>query len=155
MADQTEIGNGRRVAMAEPAGVAAAGELRLQGLEPLVDPVAQPLQAPGLVETELALEEIAHPRHDERMRVASDDHGKRANPCPAPRVGREQARLRMRFVEIFDDGQRLMKRRPAAVAESGTEHLRLGLALASPALASFKDIDLAPIGLDALEVEII
>src|SRR5260370_29632834 len=59
----------------------------------------------------------------------------------------------MRFVEIFDDGQRLMKRRPVAVDESGKEHLRIDLAIGLPALDAFQEIDLDYLGLDALEVE--
>src|ERR1700694_4717215 len=61
MAHHTEIGNGRRIAMAEPAGFMAAGEMRLQGVEPLVDPMAQPCQALGFVETELVFGDIRHP----------------------------------------------------------------------------------------------
>ena len=144
-------------AFAAPAVVSflwATQEDGLERFERLADPVVDPLEPRGLVELELVLEILAHPRHQEGMGIAGDDLGKRAHPRPRPRILRQQRRLRMRLVEVFHDRQRLEQHRAVAVDQRGDQHLRVHLAerlLALPALDQVDIDDL--VGHDALEVE--
>src|SRR5712664_4809238 len=70
---KTDVGDGRRIAMGETAGLAFPGQVRFHRFERLERPVRKPLVARGLVLTHLLLEIAADPRHDERVSVAHDD----------------------------------------------------------------------------------
>src|SRR6266446_4292318 len=61
---KTDVGDGRRIAVGEAAGLAFSGQVRFHGFERLERPVRKPLVARGFVLTHLLLEIAADPRYD-------------------------------------------------------------------------------------------
>src|SRR5690242_6214668 len=72
---ETDIREGRCVAMAEAAGLLFLREVRFQRLERFSRPVREPPVARRLVPVHFLLEISADPRDDQRMPVAHDDLG--------------------------------------------------------------------------------
>src|SRR5438477_1075569 len=107
LAREADIRKRRRVAMAEPAGLAFVREVRLQRFERFSRPVLQPAVARGLVEAHLALEIGADARHDERVAFAGDDQSEPANTGAAARVARQERWLRVCLFEVFENSHRL------------------------------------------------
>ena len=114
-------------AVRERAGLLVAREVPFHRGEPLADPVLDPFLARRLVELEFMLHEIAHARHHQRVGVRRIDQRKRAHAGAAARVLRQQRRLRMGFVEIFHDGDRLEQDRAVTVDQRRQQHLRIDL----------------------------
>src|SRR6266404_8068428 len=104
LAREADVGDRHLVAMAETPGLLAL-KMGFERGERLDVPMAAPCHPGGLVELELMLEIFAHPWHDQRMRIAGDDLGEAANAGAAARIVRQQRRLRVGLVEIFDDRQ--------------------------------------------------
>src|SRR5258708_12928451 len=100
---ETNVGDGDLIALAIAAGLRRAGQVRLERGQRRLVPVMSPFQDAGLVDLVFMGEVLAHPRHDQRMRVAGDELGKAAHPRPRLRLLRQQRRLRMRLLGIFFD----------------------------------------------------
>jgi hypothetical protein len=69
LAHQAEVRHRDAVAMRELSGLLVAREMPFERGKALVHPVLDPFHPRRLIELELMLEEIAHARHDQRMRV--------------------------------------------------------------------------------------
>src|SRR5207248_3735332 len=108
---EADIGHRRRVAVAEPAGLALLRKMRFERFEPEQRPMVQPVVARSFVQMHVAFQKIADAWHDERMRVAGDDERESAHSRAATRVAWQQWRLRMRLLQILEDGERLEERR--------------------------------------------
>src|SRR5689334_6480624 len=67
LAREADIGDGRRIAMAEAAGLLFARDMRFDAFERLQRPVREPLVARGLVELQFLLHVGADARYHERM----------------------------------------------------------------------------------------
>ena len=76
------------------------------------------------------------------MGVAGDDLGDAADAGAAARVARQQRRLGMGFVEIFDDGERFEQGRPVAVTSAGSAIIGLTARIAGLALRALYQIDI-------------
>ena len=63
------------------------------------------------------------------MDVAGNQLGQRPHPRPADWIGRQQRRLRMHFVEIFDDRQRLREHLAGVEGQRRHAHLRIDRAV--------------------------
>jgi hypothetical protein len=100
---KTDIGDGHAVADAEAAGARIVRQHLLDGAAAAVQPVAHPFCTRGLVDPQLLLQIFAHARHDERMRIHRDRLRDRARMCAGTQLGRQQRRLRIFFVEVFED----------------------------------------------------
>jgi hypothetical protein len=74
---------------------------------------------------------VPNARHDQRVRVGDVDQCQPAHPGSRYWVGRQQRRLRICLVEIFEDGQGLEKV-DVAVDQSWYHHLRYSAAKWSP-----------------------
>src|SRR5262249_20340747 len=154
LAGQADVGNRDRIPLAVAAGLLAAGKVGLQRGQRRADPVLDELEPRRLVDLELVLEIFAHPRPQQRMRVAGDDLRETTHACPRARLLRQERRLRMGLVEILDDGERLEQHRPVTVDQRRQHHLRIDLAVALLALLALHEVDVNHLVRDdALEVE--
>src|SRR5712664_4357880 len=97
---QTDVGESRRIAVAEAARFLFLGEMRLQGLQCLQRPVSEPHVTRRLVLMHFALEVAADTRNDQRMPVAHDNLRETANSGPAAGIFRQQRGPRMGFLQI-------------------------------------------------------
>src|SRR5258706_2854694 len=100
---QTDVGDSRRIAVAEAACFLFPGEVRFQRLQGLRRPVREPLVARRLVLMHFALEVSADARNDQRMPVAHADLREAPNSAPAPGRRCAQRRPGMGFLEVFQD----------------------------------------------------
>ena len=154
VAREADVGERDRVAVAIAPGLLLAREMRLERPQRLPAPVLAPLGAGRLVELVLMLEKFAHPRHHQRMGVAGDDLREAAHARPAARIGRQQRRLRMHLVEIFDDRERLVEHRAVILDQRRDRHHRIDLAEAVLALLPLDQVDVDHlVRREALEVE--
>src|SRR5258706_3339460 len=96
---QTDVGDSRRIAVAEAACFLFPGEVRFQRLQGLRRPVREPLVARRLVLMHFALEVSADARNDQPMAVAHDDLREAANPGPAAGNLRQQRPPWMGFLQ--------------------------------------------------------
>src|SRR5207249_7262420 len=102
---KAEVGHRRRIAVAEPARLALLREMRFKCFDGLQCPMLQPPVARSFVFMHLALEVGADTRHDQRMPIARDDHREAANARPPASILWKQRRFRVRFLQVFDDGE--------------------------------------------------
>src|SRR5262249_48207183 len=153
LARETDVGDADRLAVTEAAGLRAL-EMRLERRERLGDPVPAPCHAGRLVELELVLEVFAHARDQQRMRIAGDDLGEAAHARPVAGLRRQQPRMRMDLVEIFDDGEGLEQDRTVAVDQRRQRHHGIDGVIPGFALLALHQVDVDHLlGRDALEVE--
>src|SRR5262249_23294990 len=97
---------------------------------------------------------FAHPRHDQRMGIACDNLRKPANARAPACITRQQRRIGMRLIEIFDDCQRFEKNGPIAVYQRRNRHHRIDGAEFCLALLALHRIDVDDlIGLYTFEIE--
>jgi hypothetical protein len=89
------------------------GKLRLERGEAGVDPVPVPGILGLLADIERADQVAQHAQIVQRMDVAADRQCDRAHPGAARQRRRQQRRLRMSLVQVFDDRQRLGHHRVA------------------------------------------
>src|SRR4051812_32944042 len=103
------------------------------------------MPAPGealrFAQIELALQELADARHDERMRVAGDDLREAAHARPAARIGRQERRLREALLEVFENGKRLEQRWTVVVDERRQHALRVDGAVFGRVLHAGLEVD--------------
>ena len=152
LAGEADVGDGDLVAVGVFAGRLVL-QMGLQRGQRGAVPVLRPFRHGGLVELELMGEIFAHPRHDQRMRVGGDDLRQAPHPRAALRVLRQQRRIGMGLVEIFDDGERFEQRRPVAVDQRRDRHHRIDLAEGLLALLALHQIDLDDlVGLEPLQI---
>ena len=127
--------------------------MRLQRGQRRAVPVLRPFRDAGFVDLELMREIFAHPRHDQRMRIGGDDLRQPPHPRAALRVLRQQRRIGMGLVEIFDDSERLEQRRPVAIDQRRDRHHRVDLAEGVLALLALHQIDVDDlVGLEPLQI---
>ena len=81
---------------------------RLDGLEPLTHPVANPLQHSLLIVPKRP-QPVDHRQVVQRMNIAADDRCYGAVPGARFEIARQQRRLRIALLEVLDDGRRLDK----------------------------------------------
>ena len=138
--------------MAEAPGLLLARKMRLDRIERAHGPVREPAVARRLVLAHLLLQVVPHPRHDQRMPIGGGDQREAAHARPLARLLRQQARLRVRLVEIFEDGERLEERRPALVEHERRHHaLRVHREIVVGVLLALQEIDGDLFRLQALE----
>src|SRR5258706_2913946 len=150
---EADVGDGRRVAVAELAGLALA-QMAFDRLERLQAPVRQPLVAGGFIDLQLFLHIVSYPGNDERMSIRRSDEGQSAHARPAARVLRQERRLRLGLIQVFHDRNRLEQRRPAAVEHQRWDQ-RLGVhpEIVLLVLHALQQIDGDFLDLDAFEPE--
>ena len=152
LAGEADVGDGDLVAVGIFAGRLVL-EMGLQRGQRGAMPMLRPFHHGGFVELELIGEIFAHPRHDQRMRVGGDDLRKAPHPRTALRILRQQRRIGMGLVEIFDDRERFEQRRPIAVDQRRDRHHRIDLAERLLALLAFHQVDLDDlVGLEPLQI---
>src|ERR1700704_1511903 len=153
LAREADVGDRHLVAMAETSRLLAF-EMGFERGERLDVPMAAPCHPGGLVDLELMLEIFAHPRHDQRMRIAGDDLGEPAGAGAAARIARQQRGLRVGLVEIFDDRQRLEQDRSVAIEQRRKRHHGIDRAVVGLALLPLHQVHVDDlVGRHALEVE--
>src|SRR3977135_4408778 len=150
---QADVGDRRRIAVAESARFAFLAQVPFEGLERLERPMREPLVARRLVLVHFALEVAANPRNDQRMPVTHGDLRKPPHARPAPGIRRQQRRLGMRLLQILEDRHRLKQRRPAVDHERGHYALRVDRLVILGVLLSLQQIDRDLLDLDSLERE--
>jgi hypothetical protein len=111
-----------------------------------------PFVGSGLVMPELVLEIGQRSGIVERMDIAGDQAGNRPHLGTGNRTDRQQGRLRINLVEIFEDGRRLDQRRGADV-EGRHALVRIDGLVALLALLPFQQIDRHGFVRHALQVE--
>jgi hypothetical protein len=77
-----------------------------------------------LVEAEWTAQEVQHSQIVERVHLARHRHRHRTHACTRGGVGGKQRRLRILFLEVFDDGERLRDDLPAII-QGGNQTLRI------------------------------
>ena len=133
---QAEIGHRHGAA----AGIGSRPNQRLQGLEAGEHPVMIPGVDRRLLLVQFALQVTQRADIVKWMDVAGDDFGDSARLRPRDRILRQQRRLRMRLVEIFDDGERLDQHVAGRHNQSRHAHLRVdGAEFGPPVMAAFLD----------------
>src|SRR5690348_7685744 len=83
---EADVGDRRRAAVAEAAGLLFVLQVRLDILQRLQRPVLKPAVARRLIDLQLPLEEVPYPRHDERMAVGRGDESESPYARAAARV---------------------------------------------------------------------
>src|SRR5713226_8311917 len=83
---EADVGERRRVAVAEPAGFPFLAEVLIERPERLQRPVRKPFIARGFVMVQLLLKVTADPRTDQRVSIADDDLRETANARAAARI---------------------------------------------------------------------
>src|SRR5271166_5585805 len=148
-----ETNVGERDLVAERITLCA--DQRLDCVEAVDDPVAIPGIDLLLRLTELVLEIAQRPHIVERMDVAGDHLRNRAHLRTFHALARQQRRVGMHLIEIFDDGKRLNEHIAAIELERGHPHLRVdGAKLRLPVESAFLlQVDGDHVGDEALEVE--
>ena len=114
LAREADVGERDRVAVAIAAG-GGVFEVRFECDERGRVPMLAPFDTRRLIELEFVFQIFTYARHDQRVRIAGDDLCESPHTRAAPSVARQQRRVRMRLVEIFDDRQRLEQDRSFAV----------------------------------------
>src|SRR5215471_4895694 len=123
--------------------------------EALENPVVIPGVDLGLVLTKLVLEVAQRSHIVERVDVAGDHLGERAHLRPLDGVARQQRRLGMDFVEIFDDRERLNEHVAGIELQGRQAHLRIDRAIFRFLVeaALLLQVDRNHLAAQALEVE--
>ena len=105
--NETEIGHGGRLAMAEGAGPGVVRDRCLVGVEAGLDPVARPAEGTLLGLAEFLAQIAHHAQVLDGMDVGRRDQRQRPDARAPDRIPGQQRRLGMDFLEVFEDGQRL------------------------------------------------
>src|SRR5712691_7550961 len=150
---KADVGERRRVAVAEPAGLPSLAEVLFERFERLQRPVREPLVARGFVLAHFPLEVASDARNHQRMPVAHDDLREPANARPAARVRRQERRLRVRLLQVLEDRHRLEKRRTPVDNQRGDHALRVDGLVFFAVLLSLQQIDRDLLGIEAFERE--
>ncbi len=108
---EADVGQTRRVAVAEAAGLRVAREVPFQRGRAFADEVPAPIVHGVLVRPVALRELLAHARHVQRVRVRGGDEGEAAHARAVQRVARQQRRLGARFLQPLQDGEGLEERR--------------------------------------------
>jgi hypothetical protein len=120
--DESDVGKPGALAVAEATAFRLARQKLFKSPKPRVDPVVVPDRENLLVVAQPPVQATQNPQIVERVDIAGDDLGERANPRPIRRPVGQEGRFGMGFVEIFDDRQRLNEDLPA-VLDGGDEAL--------------------------------
>ena len=121
--------------MAEPAAFLVFGQERLHRGEPGIEPMPDPAQHLLLPELQLVEQVMPDARHDQRVRVGNVDQRKAARPGACRCILRQQWRLGVFLVEIFEDRQRL-KQLHIAIDQGRHDHLRVERLVLRPELVA-------------------
>src|SRR5687768_7831675 len=149
-----DVGDGGGVAVAEAAGFLLFREVALDCFERAQGPVCQPAVARFLVGFQLLLEVGTHARHDQRMPIRRGDEREAAHARPAARILRQERGLRMRLLDVLEDGERLDERRTAIVEHQRRHHaLRVHREIVVAVLPALEQVDGDFLGLQALHGE--
>ena len=105
-----DIGERRRVAEAQLAGARIVREARLERCETGLDPVPVPCVLRFLGHLQRVLQVLQHAQVVQRMDLACDLQRNRPHIRAVERLRRQQRGFGMRFLEIFDDRERLLQR---------------------------------------------
>ena len=150
---QAHVGHGRRVAVAEGAGLRPLVQRRFVSVETGFDPVARPGEGALLGLAEL-FAQIAHdPQILDRMDIGTHDQRKRPHLGPADWIAGQQRRLRMRLLEILHDRQRLGKHGPIVQHECRHQFLRVQRNIVGSRLLTLAQMPRRMLDLDSLEVK--
>ena len=138
--------------MAELACRSLAGELCFERGEPQVDPVSIPAVLRFFARADRAGQVPEDTEIVERVDIARNGHCDGAHARPRLRSFRQQRRLRIALVQVFDDRQRLREAAPVIV-ERGHELLRIHVAIRRGGLLALAQVDGNVFVTLALEVE--
>src|SRR5262249_12500238 len=119
-------------------------------------PVGNPVPIPGidlLLRLTKALQMLQNPQVVEWMDLGRDELRERAHPRAGQRVARHQPGLRVRLVEILDDGERLTEARAVVELERRQQRLRIDLGIGAAAVLAFREVDEHGLVLQALQVQ--
>ena len=125
VADHADVGQRRRIAMAEFAGLLVASQMPLQRGQRLHGPVPPPRRLLRVAQIEFVVEIAPHPRHQQRMALAGDHQRQRADAGAAVDIGGQQRRGGIFLVEIFEDRERLEQRGAVILDQRRQRHLRI------------------------------
>jgi hypothetical protein len=136
-------------------GIGRRAEHRFQWLEALENPVVIPGVDLGLVLTQLVFEIAQRARIVERMDVAGNHLRRRPHLRPFERIARQQRRLGMHLIEIFDDRERLNEHVAGIELQRRHAHLRVDRAVFRLLVeaALLEQVDRDHLAAQALEVE--
>src|SRR5687768_7543369 len=149
-----DVGNGGGVAAAEAAGFLLFREVALDCSDGAQRPVRQPAVAGLLVLAHFFFQIRAYSWGDERLPVPRGDQREAAHARPAPRILRQERRLRMRLLDVLEDGERLHVRRTAIVEHQRRHHaLRIHREVVVAVLPALEQVDGDFLGLQALHGE--
>ena len=129
-------------------------EHRFDRIESFTDPVPHPKIALGLRAVEFAVEKLHHAQVAQRMDVACDCHGNRADALPIARRHGKQRWLGPGLVEVFKNGQRLPEL-ATAMLQDGNHALRVDRAEFRPPLvaAIAQEMDRKDVVTQTLEIQ--
>src|SRR5215831_1200964 len=103
---KADVGDADLVAMAITPGLLGSSEIGFERLECRFVPMVSPFLHTGLIDLVFVCEKFTDTRHDQGVSVASDDLRQRTHASASLRLLRQQRRIWMRLVEIFEDGKR-------------------------------------------------
>src|SRR5215467_6961931 len=115
LAGDADIGHRDLLAVTISSGLLRAREILFKRGQSELVPVLRPFDDACFIDLEFMREIFAHPRHDQRVGIAGDDLRKAAHTRAPAWITRQQRRIGMRLVEIFNDGQGFEKNGPIAV----------------------------------------
>src|SRR5215468_4297198 len=104
LGDETNVCDRRRLAMAKAAARGVFGKQRFHRLQARTEPMLNPGKPLTVADLQHVGEVVSNARHDQRVRVGDVDQCEPAHPGARQWVGRQQRRLRIRLVEIFENG---------------------------------------------------
>jgi hypothetical protein len=87
--DQTDIRDGRPVAMAKDPARRMFGEQRLNRLQAGAKPMLDPGESLVIADLQQVRQIVPNARHDQRVRVGRIDQGDPTHPGPRLRIGRQ------------------------------------------------------------------
>src|SRR5207302_4050453 len=119
---EADVGDRELLAVAVAAGLLLPREMALDRFEGRQGPVREPQIAPRLLDFQLFFKIGPDSRSNQRMPVSSRDEREAAHAGAGSRLPGQQRRLRPGRLEVFEDGERLEKRRPAFVEDERRHH---------------------------------
>src|SRR5690606_317143 len=133
---ETNICDRKRVGMTEAACRRMTAQLRLEPRETFDDPVPIPRIHVRLVLPEAISQIVQHTQIVQRMDIARDSERDRAHARTLERGIRQQRRLRIELVQVFDDRERLREHETVIRFDRRNQALRVhGEILGRPMLA--------------------
>src|SRR6266536_1567678 len=141
MCDQADIGDSWSIAAAEAPGARVTCKYVFDRVTAQIKPVREPLHSSWLIEMKFLFEIFSHARDDKGMRVHSQHLSKPAYMRSCAQIYRQEGRLRIFLLEIFEDSKRLHQRRAVAVEQSRHNHLWIERPIGCVELVALEQIE--------------